>query len=186
MSLQQDVIKKWAPQLEMTKHIYTKTGDGELCYWAEEASKADYIVEIGTLFGRSAKMMLLANQNAKVWCVDIFEQDGTYETAKYFLRSEIHDLRCFVFRGQSPEGANWVKADLTMLGHQLDLVLVDDGHEEHDVIRDITSFLPLLKSGGLMIGHDLDPGTGVEKAVMRLFGNDYKEPVPRVWAYRKP
>ncbi len=180
--LQTELMEKWRPVLKQTEHIYTKTGDGELAYWAEEASKHRWIVEVGTLFGRSAKMMLLASPTAKLVCVDPFLQDGTYETACYFLRDELTANRCFVMRMNSPKA---VQAQGGFLDGRLDMVMIDAGHEQEEVTVDIESWYPFLMPGGLICGHDLDPGNGVWKSVKHFFPN-HTEPVPRVWAWTKP
>lgn len=176
------LMDKWWTLIEATRHIYTKTGDGELCYVAERASKAKQIVEIGTLFGRSAKMMLLANPTAKVWCVDIFVQDGTYECAQYFLKDEIDAARCEILKMPSDMAGPFLNDT------QIDLVFCDDGHEKADVLRDISSFYHLLRNGGTICGHDLDrnPDNGVTQAVKERFGHQWTEPVPRIWEHIKP
>jgi len=36
----------------------------------------------------------------------------------------------------------------------IDLLLVDDGHLEHEITRDITDWVPLVKKGGIILFHD--------------------------------
>ena len=174
------LIGKWRPVLDATNEIFSWSGEGELAYWAERASLATKAIEMGTHFGRSAKVMLLASPNLHLTCVDLFLQDGTLMTAKHFLKDEYNLRRCDILKTTSPDAANllyWEKGNF-------DFVMVDDGHTYEDVRRDIRSFFPLLKIGGHICGHDLDAGGEVEKAVNKMLPGWF-EPVNRVWAFDK-
>lgn len=180
---QQELMRKWLPTIRQSDHIFTWTGDGELAYLCEEANKAALAVEIGTYLGRSAKVMLDANPNLHLWCVDPGIVDGAYETSAYFLREEIKAGRCELIRKYSPQAAPM----LYHIGGKLDMVWIDGGHSFTDVMTDIKHWLPLLKKDGLACGHDLElhPKNDVAKAVEWCLFNWFTEPVPRVWAYRK-
>lgn len=70
----------------------------------------------------------------------------------------------------------------------IDMVFIDGSHFEGDVIADIILWGPIVKSGGLITGHDYDEPKhpGVTPAVNRMFGKDRIEVYPgRVWAVEK-
>ena len=172
-----ELVNKWRHVLYATEMIWSWTEPASLAYWAEMASTRNKIIEIGTHLGKSAKVMLLANPNCRLWCIDGWHEPGTEHTARHFLKAEIDEGRCEGYRINFPHNAvcPWnAKAPF-------DMVVIDNGHEYEEVKNQIELFRPLIRSGGLICGHDLDPGNGVHKAVTELIP-DYTEPVPRVWA----
>lgn len=58
----------------------------------------------------------------------------------------------------------------------LDLVYIDAAHDYDSVKQDILTWLPKIKKGGFIAGHDYryDPNIGVYEAVNDIFVNDYK------------
>ncbi len=187
MSLQQELMAKWEPVIAKSDHIFTWTGRGELAYLAEVASQAGVAIEMGVYMGRSAKVMLDANPSLHLWAVDPFMVDGTFETARYFMREEIVQGRCEILRKYTPEGAH----QLSHMTGKIDLIFIDAAHDFSNVQMDIRTWAPLLKMGGLLCGHDLEtaPSYSVEndvaKAVKFCLAGWWTEPVPRMWAYTK-
>jgi len=180
-----ELINKWRFALDACSHIPTWTEQASLAYCAEVASHAKFMVELGTYLGTTAKVMLVANPHLHLWCVDIFTAFAfNREVAAYFLREEIHQGRCELISGDSIKGSGM----LMHMNGKLDAVWVDDGHLEEDVKRDIRSFLPLLRPGGTIFGHDFDiPYNNVALGVIAsLPPNSWTYPVPRVWNYVKP
>ena len=56
--------------------------------------------------------------------------------------------------------------------NSIDFVFIDGGHEYEQVYADIIAWLPKLKIGGYISGHDyLEPSCGVKKAVDEIFKN---------------
>lgn len=183
MNTEPDLIPRWQFALDAAKDIFTWTEPLTLAWLAERAAQASYIIEMGVYMGHSSKVMLAANRDMHLWAVDPFAVAGTEKVTRYFLREEIAAGRCEIIPKTSPEAAD-------MLQHmkgKIDLVFVDDGHAEEDLIRDITAFYPLLRNGGVICGHDLDlnPDNNVARGVKRMLPRFF-EPVPRVWMYVKP
>jgi hypothetical protein len=70
---------------------------------------------------------------------------------------------------------------------KIDAAFVDDGHAVQDVQRDIRNLLPLLKSGGILCGHDWDGDNDVAQGVKSMLPvSKITIPVPRLWQYIKP
>lgn len=180
-----DLVAKWHHVLDESAHIPTWTEPASLAYCAEIASRSTYMVELGTYLGASALTMLCANFDLHLWCVDIFTAfEFNEQVAAHFLRQQITAGRCELIKGDSRRAAGM----LEHLRGKLDAVWVDDGHATEDVKRDIASFLPLLKSGGVIFGHDFDvPHNDVALGVSQsLPSNSWTIPVHRVWSYTKP
>lgn len=182
MTLAEQLTQKWGQVIRQSDHIWTWTEEHCLAYCAERAAHGWIGVELGTYLGRSAAVMLDANLGLHLWCVDTFEVPGIQHTARYFLRKEIADGRCELIKGDSLRASG-------MLQHmkgKLDFVWVDDGHATEDVKRDIRCFLPLLKPGGVIFGHDFDvPYNDVALGVIASLPR-FDIPVPRLWSYTKP
>lgn len=183
MTLAEELTRKWHSVLTLTVHIPTWTEPHCLAYCCEIASKSEVMVELGTYMGASAAVMLLANPKLHLWCVDTFAVFGTRRITELMLEPYIKDGRCELITGDSARAAD-------MLQHmklKIDAVWVDDGHATEDVIRDIRCFLPLIKHGGEIFGHDWDADNDVAQGVRACFS--YPQitiPVPRLWSHRKP
>ena len=54
--------------------------------------------------------------------------------------------------------------------NSIDFVFIDGGHDFEDVDADIKAWLPKVKSGGIIAGHDINWG-GVARAVDHNFKN---------------
>lgn len=182
MSLADYLVSRWGLMIRKSDHIWTWTEDHCLAYCAEQALHGSNGVELGTYLGRSAKVMLDANPQLHLWCVDTFETAGVQHTARHFLAKEIAESRCELIVGNSERAAGM----LQHMAGKLDFVWVDDGHATEDVKRDIRCFLPLLRSGGILFGHDFDvPHNDVALGVIASLPR-YDIPVPRLWSYVKP
>lgn len=78
------------------------------------------------------------------------------------------------------------------LGPSLDVVFLDGDHSVAGIVDDLTSWAPLVKSGGLLAGHDYDPANfpDVVATVEQFAGIecDRYEPLAidgTVWSLRK-
>ena len=79
-----------------------------------------------------------------------------------------------------------VAAEMFPDGH-FDLVFIDADHYYEPTKADIETWLPKVKNGGVLTGHDYGNKRhpGVEKAVKEAFGNDYYVPEGGyVWIHR--
>jgi predicted O-methyltransferase YrrM len=58
--------------------------------------------------------------------------------------------------------------------NSVDFVFIDADHEYESVVKDIDSWLPKVKKGGIISGHDYITWKGVKLAVDQKFGNKTK------------
>src|ERR1700748_1325482 len=135
----------------------------ELEYLAKLASKSQWILEIGSWQGRSARAMA-DNTEGFVFCVDTWA-DNAYGSAPAemtcypeWLWNEfnknhadtIASLKVVPHRGNSAEMS--AVASLNKL--TFDVIFIDAGHNYEDVVLDIRSWSPMLRQGGVLCGHD--------------------------------
>lgn len=89
-------------------------------------------------------------------------------------------LKLEMHRIQIREGLSWEMADQIKDGC-LDFVFIDASHDYTSVMRDLRAWIPKIKKGGLLCGHDLH-FVGVRRALTDFFGNTYgKAGVDNCW-----
>ena len=155
----------------------------------ETASTGSHFVEIGSYYGRSAAFMLVeivnSGKNIKLDCVDPMHQETVHTNLS---RVEGH---------YTHKGKPSVEAAADYEDASIDFVWIDGNHDYEAVIDDINSWLPKLKTGGWMGGHDYNhPGhPGVKQACDELIPNHKEIPssIPDTphgnvtsWLWQKP
>lgn len=100
------------------------------------------IVEIGSYLGLSASAWADgADPSVTIYCIDYF-----YEFDKFKENVKQYD-NIIPIRGQSPNAIKYP-------GDPIDIFFLDAAHENPTDLMNIEYFLPLIKPGGLFIGHD--------------------------------
>ena len=134
----------------------------------ETASTGSHFVEIGSYYGRSAAFMLVeivnSGKNIKLDCVDPMHQETVHTNLS---RVEGH---------YTHKGKPSVEAAADYEDASIDFVWIDGNHDYEAVIDDINSWLPKLKTGGWMGGHDYNhPGHPVVKQACDELIPNHKE-----------
>lgn len=150
----------------------------ELRYLASVAKRSQFIAEIGTWQGRSARAMA-DNTDGRIVCVDTWA-DNAYGNApaeitcypewlwNEFSKHTENLPHLTPWRMNSVDGAAKAKD----CGLTFDVIFIDAGHNYEDVIADIDAWRPLLSKGGVLCGHDYaEYHPGVIKAVDELVPN---------------
>lgn len=154
-------------------------------------------VEVGCWEGRSSTYLLreiIANQYpikvdfVDTWLGDVnvpYQQDLIREQGRDYIYNRfcknVNEVDPFglalgnIFRRDSVEGSEWYE------NKSLDFVFIDADHSYAAVKADIEAWLPKIKSGGVLAGHDYD-FPDVRKAVNEAFG-DLPEIEGHVWSY---
>lgn len=153
------------------------------CGWiAQQARQARVIVEVGVWRGRST-VCWLENTSGVVYAVDAWPADGcgcqAYEELRQKGREAIRNDalknlapwlasgRCFLLEMRSNEAARVLQDLLQFRG--ADLVFIDGGHDLLTVADDIRNYLPLVRPGGLLSGHDYDEvRAGIDSVALRV------------------
>jgi hypothetical protein len=152
------------------------TTEEEHAFLAERAVNASEIVEIGCWKGRSTKVLLDASDGF-VHAVDHFkgtskEGDGwsgfladEQDIYGEFMKNVGDYTNLRVHKMGSDDAAELFS------DNSLDLVFIDGDHTYDQVISDIDNYLPKIKKGGTICGHDYNPGfPDVIRAVTERFG----------------
>ena len=165
------------PFLERAREVPGWMGDAEL-WWlfrqAEAIPSERRIVEVGCWLGRATVALALGHPNpADIFVVDHFR--GTIGEEAFFA-IEGNPMSIFVANMQKLVGwvpqiivADSVEASVRFAYKSLSLVFIDADHEEEAVVQDIEAWLPRVRLGGVICGHDwLRPS--VKKAVEASLG----------------
>lgn len=107
------------------------------------------IVELGTGFGKSTKAMRILWPDAKIVTCDPGYQGDSQ--LMFNLDADFRSIPGYMMDWYEP----------------IDLLFIDDDHEEQTCRLDIQKFKPYVKKGGYIVLHDYY-GTGVEQAVKEL------------------
>lgn len=124
------------------------------------------ICEIGSYAGSSSE--LLANYGKTLYCIDIWEQfifppERAIMVKKHFDEVKIEYSNIIEVNAFS-EQASDIFNDKT-----IDMVYIDADHTYEAVMQDIKCWLPKVKNGGIISGHDYCM-EGVKQAVDEVFG----------------
>lgn len=139
----------------------------ELRWLAETAATRSRIAEVGSWQGRSTKALAMATTGF-VYAIDDWrgEPDRPMsggELARAFTRNLWPELlNCTVIHFNRPSAE--MALACARRGVRFDLVFLDGDHAAEAVRADISHWLPLLASGGLLAGHDVRL-TGVAEAL---------------------
>lgn len=171
------------------EHFYQTIGQDWFNYsdfyksMVEEFPENSHFVEIGCWKGRSASFMGVeiknSNKKIKFDCIDhwkgswehlkggpVYDPITDDEDALYneFLKN-IEPIKEFV----NPIRMSSIEASLLYEDESLDFVFIDAGHEYEDIKEDILKWLPKVKKGGIIGGHDFSQDSpGIIKAVNEL------------------
>ncbi len=179
-----------------TKHQIPGWFDFSRFYDAMIARMPDQsqIVEIGTLFGASAAHLVdgleTAGKSSYVHLVDVFDVDEVERSADSNRIAALYGGFRNAFNHYSQlsnlEGRDKIRVtvhsdDSVVTSHlfdneSLDWVFLDGSHKYEKVKAEIQNYLPKMKSGGYLSGHDITVSRfGVRRAVEGLLPVDQIE-----------
>lgn len=141
-----------------------------------------HFVEVGCWKGRSSAYMAVEINNSgkaiRFDCVDTWKGSETeegHQQDKYVVTNSLYEkflqnvdrVKHIVnsIRGYSVEIAKTYQDD------SLDFVFIDGDHRYECVAEDIKAWLPKVKSGGILSGHDYGWCSDVRKAVHEVLGD---------------
>lgn len=102
--------------------------------------------------------------------------EAYYNKAMDLVRK--HSRRALLFRMSTNEASRLIAPE------SLDLIFIDADHSYSGVYDDITNWLPKVKRGGYIYGHDID-WASVKEAVETHFGTNYNTEPDNVWWVKK-
>jgi predicted O-methyltransferase YrrM len=152
---------------------------------AKELPEGARVVEVGVLYGRSilfmAEELARLGKAAHLWAVDSWEwaqhPKATVEAFRELAGSAVTAVK-------QPS----IIGTLLFEPHSLDFVFIDADHTEAAVRLDLDAWVPRMKPGALIAGHDYhrdeDPHVGVRRAVDGTFGAGRVHVESSVWSVR--
>jgi SAM-dependent methyltransferase len=176
-----NIGEDWFTYPQLYKRIVNNCQDGA------------HLVEVGSWKGRSASFMAVeiinSNKNIKFDCVDTWK--GSIEHTTYDVITEENLYDVFLSNIEpvkniiNPIRMTSIDASKLYEDNSLDFVFIDASHEYEDVKADILAWLPKVKIGGILAGHDYDNFEGVNRAVDEIFHINDLEISEYCYIYKK-
>lgn len=144
----------------------------------KQDTKQYHFVEVGCWKGMSAAYMAVeiinSGKNIKFDCVDTWRGGIEHQNFAEVVNDTLYDE--FINNMKPVEGYYTairmpsVEAAATYPDNSLDMVFLDAGHDYESVKADILAWMPKVRPGGIMGGHDYNPNDrgGVYDAVAEL------------------
>jgi predicted O-methyltransferase YrrM len=167
---------------------------------AKRARESRRLIEVGVWKGRSTLTMAEATRG-RIWAVDTWAgvpgdesqqhlyaevdergEDAVYDEFRANLKAHIRSRRVIPVRMDSVAAARKL---LAQHGRVFDFVFIDADHSYQGARGDIEAYLPLVRAGGMLAGHDYH-WPGVAQAVTELLAPHYRVKLgPRsIWSVR--
>lgn len=156
------------------EHFYHTVGEDWFTYpilyamQVRRASDGAHFVEVGCWKGRSACCMAVeiinSQKRIRFDCVDVWYEDYVYQE---FLRN-IEPVKSII----KPIRIDSVIGATRYPDRSLDFVFIDGDHSYDGVMRDLVAWIPKVKVGGILAGHDYEWNAEVTKAVDFFFAHD--------------
>jgi len=145
-----------------------------------------HFVEVGTWKGTSAAFMAVeiinSGKNIRFDCVDTWQgsDESAHQGDQHIQNNTLYDH--FLENMRSVEGKFTpvrlpsVDAAQQYADASLDFVFIDAGHDYDSIKSDIIAWLPKVKSGGWIGGHDYTWCEGIRRACDELVPNHIPDP----------
>jgi len=182
------------------EHIYLNESFGEEWFdyevvyslVVEKYPTNSTFVEVGSWKGRSSAYMAVeianSGKNIDFVCVDTFLGSQFHHDRNWPDLDKLYDI----FKQNMTPVSKYYR-DLKMTSTEaaklfedesIDFVYIDACHEYESVKSDIHSWMPKIKKGGIIAGHDYNPTfPGVIQAVHEEFGENNISIRNRSWVY---
>jgi predicted O-methyltransferase YrrM len=142
---------------------------------AKELGPKAEVVEVGVYQGRSLlflaeRLVVEGKLDARIFAVDPHDWEDGHRDARAFYTNWL-TFGDHVMKMVRP--LRFTSDVSAAFGDEsLDLVFIDGEHDYGSVMADVSAWLPTVKMGGILAGHDYGHPEclGVERAVRELFG----------------
>ena len=143
-------------------------------------------VEIGSWKGHSTRYLgkLLKDRDIVIYAIDLFDMTyKEYDSLEKKYMFEIFNYNIKRLNNIEPiKSISW-EASEGFNNASVDFVFIDADHTYSSVKKDIQSWLPKVKKGGIISGHDYFNPCGVKQAVDEIF-SDKVEFYDKCWFVR--
>jgi predicted O-methyltransferase YrrM len=162
-------------EVPVMRDAFQAEGLARLCKWANQNGAVGKCVEIGSYSGEGT--VVLASHFKEVLAVDPWE-NGYDPNDVASHQCPMEDVfNAFTNRTKGLGNVNFSRGKSLdalefVADGSLDLVYIDGDHRYRAALDDIEFWMPKLRKGGCMTGHDFSFPT-VQKAVVETFKADY-------------
>ena len=168
------LFKKNKPVFE--KHLKTNNWFNYKNFYKKISKEKNFqvFIELGSWKGHSTRYLgkLLKKRNVIIYAIDLFED--TYKNYNDIEKKYLDKIFEYNTRGlnniKSIKSISW-EAAVKFNDASVDFVFIDADHEYESVKKDIAAWLPKVKKGGIISGHDYFNPCGVKQAVDEIFNN---------------
>jgi predicted O-methyltransferase YrrM len=121
-------------------------------------SPPEYVCEIGTASGGTLFLLTqVCRPDALLLSIDL---GLSFERSLVHARFAGRKQRIVSIRGDSRTSGTLARVRSLLHGHPLDLLFIDGNHSYEGVKADFANYSPLVRSGGLIVLHDIVPDHG--------------------------
>jgi predicted O-methyltransferase YrrM len=126
--------------------------------------RSSVVVEIGSYIGASSIFIAKAlSDDSKLYCIDTWQNDamteGNWDSYTEFSKN-IKSVKNKIIKIRQTS----VEAGINF-NEMIDLIFIDGDHSYEGVKKDIDIWFPKLKTGGIIIMHDIGWADGVNKVI---------------------
>jgi hypothetical protein len=191
-----NTVLSYNKEVKLMDHFYQTIGEDWFTYsnlyrtMVQKYGEGSHFVEIGSWKGRSAAFMGVeihnSGYNIKFDCVDTWQ--GSIEHQDMDLTSLYDDFLNNIKPVASiinPIKTTSLAASTLHKDGSLDFVFIDASHEYDNVLADVKAWLPKVKEGGVLAGHDYG-SEGVNRAISEFFEGKNINVSEDCWIYEKP
>jgi hypothetical protein len=153
-------LKRWHVLSKIVNHYHLSVG-----------------VEVGSKAGENIKNVLSLCPSFVFWGIDCWDKNYKYQN--WTTQLQLKNEKCFnkvvkLYPDRAKKLKGW-SADVVsnFANFSVDLIFIDASHDYQSVLNDIILWLPKVRKGGFICGHDYGhlKFPGVKKAVDEVFAN---------------
>lgn len=178
-----------AINIKMIKHNYQEIEgwfnmEQQYLELLEATPEKGIFVELGAYKGKSTSFivteMINRDRNIQFYTVDTFEGDsGSTDKKEIEAYKQVNVSNMYQEFSQNLNHLDGYFTPISTYSHaaaiyfddnSVDVCFLDAGHSFEAVVKDINAWLPKVKNGAIMAGHDYNSWEGVKKAVNELLG----------------
>ena len=149
-------------------------------------------LEVGSWEGKNMKRIVNNSPGLiKTWCIDPYKAIKTKDPSHIYQESQTHFDKTFEEAKRRNPTTIFIK-DTSVRSAKLfkdesiDIVFIDAEHTYTALKQDLYAWLPKVKRGGTLSGHDFGPRFNcIIKAVIEEFGTKFTLHNGKVWSYKK-
>jgi hypothetical protein len=184
-----DLDRDWIPPMVPAADIANAPGSSRATWLANlcKSIGAAVAVEVGVKEGRTSEVMLRENQDLRLYGVDLFAPQPQITDGEHYMAWDWPAIEAEYHTRMAPYGERSVtlKADqcaaAAMVTEPVDIVFLDADHRTEATRKAIRAWLPLIRPGGILAGHDYNwPSV---KAAVAAELIDIKEGPDHCWWY---